>query len=81
MEIYLKKKIKIILTGASGFLGYRIIKRLSKEYDILAIYNKNKIIHKKVKSFQCDLKGKKIKRLFEIFNPDLLYLREVSIEM
>ena len=32
----------IIITGASGGLGLNILKHFSKNYKVLAIYNKNK---------------------------------------
>ncbi|MBI3034756.1 NAD(P)-dependent oxidoreductase [Candidatus Woesearchaeota archaeon] len=65
--------MKLLLTGASGFLGKNFLELAQKNLDITAIYNKSEHIEnfvkekklKNVKLFKCDLtKKREIEKLF-----------------
>jgi len=57
-------KLKILITGASGFVGINLLKKLSKNknYKLFGVVNtKNPIIKKNVKYYRADLEKKKKK--------------------
>ena len=69
--------MKIILTGSTGFIGSRLVDRLSKinSFKILSISRKNIQIRdkNKIQHIKCDLKSlNKIKDKIVDFNPDAL---------
>lgn len=73
--------MKIILTGANGFVGQALIKKLLKKKNnkILAIYyskNKKRLVHKNLKWIKIDLSkeiNKKSKDVIIKFNPEIAF--------
>lgn len=67
------KKIKLLITGASGFLGLNLCNLLRGKYEILAIYNKNNIKINNIKKIKINLKNKfLIKKIIKSFNPNVI---------
>lgn len=67
------KKTKLLITGASGFLGLNLCNLLRGKYEILAIYNKNNIKINNIKKLKIDLKNKfLIKKIIKSFNPNAI---------
>ena len=73
--------MKIIVTGANGFVGQALIKKLIKKKNnkILAIYynkNKKRLVHKNLKWKKIDLSkeiNKKSKDEIIKFNPEIVF--------
>ena len=67
---------KILITGGSGFLGYEVLKKLSKNrnYQVFSIINKKKI--NKIENLNCYqvnlLNKSKLKKVVDIINPDIV---------
>ncbi len=70
----MKKKIKILIIGGTGYLGFNLIKRLNKKNFIITSISRNKVLKKKkisnIHYINCDVSKKKelkkIKKDFEI---------------
>jgi UDP-glucose 4-epimerase len=71
-----KKKNRILITGASGYIGSCLSKFLNQNY-IVALLDKKKLpiwsINKKIPFFKCDiLDKKKIYKVFKITKPNIV---------
>jgi UDP-glucose 4-epimerase len=71
-----KKKYRILITGASGYIGSCLSKFLNQNY-IVALVDKKKLpiwsINKKIPFFKCDiLDKKKIYKIFKITKPNIV---------
>lgn len=65
--------MKILITGGSGLLGQYLNLELSKEFDILTLYNSNAGNCKKFNSAKLDITNKtELKKIFNNFNPDVV---------
>ena len=56
-------KKEILITGGSGFIGYHLIKKLKKNYNIISLSSKKPDIKRKVnliKYIKCDIYNKKL---------------------
>ena len=70
----MKKKIKILIIGGTGYLGFNLIKRLNKKNFIITSISRNNVLKKKkisnIHYINCDVSKKKelkkIKKDFEI---------------
>lgn len=72
---------KLLLTGASGFLGWNILRFPQEEWDILGTYNRSAAgINPKFKSYQVNLKETdKVRELIKDYQPDaILHLAALS---
>ena len=64
--------MKILITGGSGLLGQYLNLELSKEHNILTLYNKNVGNCSDFKNAKVDLiQNKKFEKIFNSFNPDV----------
>jgi len=62
---------KILIIGASGFLGNKLIEVFSKEFEVLGTYNSKK----KEKLIQLDISNEaQVKETIEKINPDIIML-------
>lgn len=65
--------MKILITGGSGLLGQYLNIELSKEHEILTLYNQNKGNCSNYRSVQTDINDyKEIKKITDEFNPDII---------
>lgn len=65
--------MKILITGGSGLLGQYLNSKLSKEYDILTLYNSNEGNCNKYNSLKINLTDfYELKKIFISFNPDIV---------
>jgi dTDP-4-dehydrorhamnose reductase len=46
---------RVLITGASGFLGYHLLSKLTHTCTPYALYNRQKIEHKNVIAIPCDI--------------------------
>lgn len=68
-----KHKVKILITGGSGLLGQYLNLELSKENDILTLYNKNIGNCLNFKSVKLDITDSiQFEKIFEDFHPDIV---------
>ena len=68
-------KRKILFTGASGFIGFELLKKLInlKTYKVYCLINKKKINLKNIKCFNVNLLNhEKLKKIVKKVNPDIL---------
>lgn len=74
---------KIIITGAAGFIGFNLFKKIKEKYDILGIDNFNdyydqnlkndRVFHYKLNVQYCDITDKEqLNNIFSFFRPDLV---------
>jgi len=67
------RKQKLLITGASGFLGSHLCKTAADKYTVFGVSKKNKISIDKVKVFSIDLCDTKVlKELFTQVKPDAI---------
>lgn len=65
--------MKILITGGSGLLGQYLNLELSKEFDILTLYNSNAGNCKEFNSAKLDITNKtELKKIFNNFKPDVV---------
>ena len=65
------KKPRLLITGASGFLGTHLCRTAADRYTVLGVSNKNKIAVNNVKVLSVDLCDRKaLKELFVQVKPD-----------
>lgn len=67
----MKKKIKILITGASGRIGYALYQKIKKKFDVIGLYNNNKLNKKFIKINLLD--KKKITRIVNYFEPKIIF--------
>jgi dTDP-4-dehydrorhamnose reductase len=67
----LAEKKRLLLTGASGFLGWNICRQASKDWEIFGVYLSRSITLPEVSPVKADLRVyKELKDLFENVQPD-----------
>ena len=72
--MFLKKKKKLLITGASGYIGSVLITKLTKKYSIYALDKKDKniFIKKKINYIKCDLSN---------YNKTLIAIKSIKPEI
>lgn len=64
-------KKKIIITGASGFLGYHLLRAAANDYEIYALYNSKPIHYAQATPLHCDITDYiQLGNYFEDIEPD-----------
>ena len=73
------KKQKILITGAAGFIGYSLCKKLlnNKNYEVIGIDNLNSYYSVKLKKER--IKKLKYEKNFQFYKLDLLEKRKLAI--
>ena len=67
-------KKKILVTGASGFIGFNLIKKLKNKKVIAVSRSIENTKHKNCTYLSCDLKSRsKVFKLFKKIKPDIVY--------
>lgn len=65
--------MKILITGVSGFIGKRLVGKLSTQNQVFGTYYNRKVVIKGCKTFFLDItKEAGVKRVFEEVNPDIV---------
>jgi len=74
------KKTKLLVTGASGFLGWYLCQKMSNEFEVMATYYKNPLEVPCIKMQKLDiLDVKTMKSIFSSFNPSIvIHLAAIS---
>ena len=66
-------KRNLLLTGASGLLGWNMQERLARDFEVFAHYQKNKFIRDECIPCQFDLKsGKTLKKILQEIKPEVV---------
>lgn len=66
-------KKRLLLTGASGFVGYNFQEKLSKDYKVFAHYNRNKFVKRKCTPCRFDLADSKaLHNVFDEIKPHIV---------
>jgi dTDP-4-dehydrorhamnose reductase len=69
----MNEKKKILVTGASGFLGSNFCNQYLDEYSIYAIWNKNPIEVPHINAYKTDITNKtELEKLIDKINPDTI---------
>lgn len=73
-------KLKLLITGASGLIGSAFLKLYSEDYEIFAIYHRNKPLSKGIQYFKLNLLNtKELNLLVDRIKPDvILHLAALS---
>jgi dTDP-4-dehydrorhamnose reductase len=64
---------RLLVTGASGFLGWNICRRAAETYKVYGVYHRHRIAIKRAVTVKCDLtSGESLEKLFFEINPQLV---------
>lgn len=67
------KKLCLLITGVSGFLGWNLAKKFSKNYEIFGVWLSKEIAIPGTKCIKTDITNlKELNQLFEMVKPDLV---------
>lgn len=65
---------KVLITGASGFLGYNLARSIQHEYEVIACYHKYPVLIDNVTACRTDLSdSNQVSQTIQKFRPDIIF--------